>query len=282
MKIDRRFNRVFFQPPTIRAGFDVLSDFVRQNPVLGARFGETKPELKVAVSNLAVHKGRDSVEHDNEEEFFADYRKEPDSASYVKRIGACGLFFHFHNQGTDVSVECPSRAGIDAVMNRFEEAAPASRLPEPDPPPRPKPTPPPRLKIFIGHGNSAVWHELKDHLTDKHDLDVVAYEVGARAGHTIRDILEDMLTASSIAFLVLTGENRDAAGLLHARENVIHETGLFQGRLGFSRAVVLLEEGTVEFSNIHGIDQLRFAKGNVKEVFGDVLAVIRREFGPRA
>jgi predicted nucleotide-binding protein len=87
-----------------------------------------------------------------------------------------------------------------------------------------------------------------------------------------------MLKRSSLAFLVLTGEDKDESGSLHARENVIHETGLFQGRLGFSRAIVLLEEGTAEFSNIHGIDQLRFSKGNIKEVFGDVIAIIKREF----
>ena len=59
---------------------------------------------------------------------------------------------------------------------------------------------------------------------------------------------------------------------------VIHELGLFQGRLGFTRAIVLLEEGVKEFSNILGINQLRFAKGRIKETFGDVLATIRREF----
>ena len=87
-----------------------------------------------------------------------------------------------------------------------------------------------------------------------------------------------MLNRSSIAFLVLTGEDLDDLGDLHARENVIHETGLFQGRLGFSRSIVLLEKGTVEFSNIHGIDQIRFSSGNIKETFGDVIAVIKREF----
>lgn len=56
------------------------------------------------------------------------------------------------------------------------------------------------------------------------------------------------------------------------------ELGLFQGKLGFARAVVLLEEGTEEFSNIHGIHQIRFAKGRIKETFGDILATLRREF----
>jgi hypothetical protein len=49
--------------------------------------------------------------------------------------------------------------------------------------------------------------------------------------------------------------------------------------LGFSKAIVLLEDGTEEFSNIAGIQQIRFAKGNIKETFGEVLAVLRREFG---
>jgi predicted nucleotide-binding protein len=56
------------------------------------------------------------------------------------------------------------------------------------------------------------------------------------------------------------------------------KTGLFQGRLGFSRAIILLEEGTEDFSNVHGVQQIRFAKGNIKETFGEALATLKREF----
>jgi predicted nucleotide-binding protein len=60
-----------------------------------------------------------------------------------------------------------------------------------------------------------------------------------------------------------------------------HELGLFQGRLGFARAIVLLEKRVEEFSNIDGIVQIGFDKGRIKETFGDVLATKRREFpGP--
>jgi predicted nucleotide-binding protein len=34
---------------------------------------------------------------------------------------------------------------------------------------------------------------------------------------------------------------------------VIHEAGLFQGKLGFARAIVLLEQDCNEFSNIAGL-----------------------------
>lgn len=134
------------------------------------------------------------------------------------------------------------------------------------------------LSIFIGHGRNSQWRDLKDHLTDKHGLSVIAYETGARAGHTIRDILEDMMVKSSFAILVMTGEDELVDGKVVARPNVIHETGLFQGRLGFSKAIVLLEAGTEEFSNLYGIQQIRFSKGKIQETFGDVLSTIKREF----
>ena len=88
-----------------------------------------------------------------------------------------------------------------------------------------------------------------------------------------------MVIKSSFAILVLTAEDKDESGSFRARQNVIHELGLFQGHLGFSRAIVLLEEGTEEFSNIHGVHQIRYSKGNVRETYGDVLATLHREFG---
>jgi Predicted nucleotide-binding protein containing TIR-like domain len=48
----------------------------------------------------------------------------------------------------------------------------------------------------------------------------------------------------------MTAEDEKPYGKLRARLNVIHEAGLFQGRLGFNKAIVLLEDGCEEFSNI--------------------------------
>ena len=50
-----------------------------------------------------------------------------------------------------------------------------------------------------------------------------------------------------MAFLVMTAEDEQPDGTLRARDNVIHEAGLFQDRLGFKRAIILLEEGCEEF-----------------------------------
>jgi predicted nucleotide-binding protein len=75
----------------------------------------------------------------------------------------------------------------------------------------------------------------------------------------------------------MTAEDEVKGDLLRARQNVIHEIGLFQGRLGFSKAIVLLEEGVEEFSNLNGINHISFGKGGIRETFGDVLAAISAE-----
>ena len=64
----------------------------------------------------------------------------------------------------------------------------------------------------------------------------------ARGGLSIKEVLETLLNESSFACLILTGEDIDKDDLLHARENVIHDAGLFQGRLGFSKLFVLVSK----------------------------------------
>ncbi|HMB93927.1 MAG TPA: nucleotide-binding protein [Rhodothermales bacterium] len=214
-------------------------------------------------------------EHDTEEEFFADYQ----NCYYAeyKVHGYGGTFrITFNYPDTSIRISAKTRASIESVFSVFDAHRDSSRIViEPtSKTPLPKASP----SIFIGHGHSTLWRELKDHLQDKHGFDVIAYETGARSGHAIRDILEEMLKKSSFALLVLTGEDETSEGKLRARQNVIHEAGLFQGKLGFSRAIILLEEETEPFSNVAGIDYLKFSKGNIKEVFGEVIAILKREF----
>jgi hypothetical protein len=209
--------------------------------------------------------------YDSEEEFFSGYRRGVGGALYDREIGENVLRIKVDAGGeTLVAVEASHRSKIEAIFEIFERHLPESRLPDPllrqD------------IVIFLGHGHGPRWRDLKDHLQDKHGFKVEAYEVGARAGHAVRDILENMLSKSSIAFLVMTAEDETAEGGRRARQNVVHEVGLFQGRLGFARGIVLLEEGAEEFSNINGIEQIRFSPGRIQETFGEVLATIRREF----
>ena len=131
--------------------------------------------------------------------------------------------------------------------------------------------------IFIGHGQSPVWHELRDFLTNCLHLPVEEFNGVSTAGIATISRLSAMLDSAAFAFLIMTAEDEQPDGRLRARLNVIHEVGLFQGRLGFDRAIVVLEDGCEEFSNIHGLGQIRFPKSNVSACFDDVRRVLQRE-----
>ena len=75
----------------------------------------------------------------------------------------------------------------------------------------------------------------------------------------------------------MTGEDEQPCGELRARENVVHEAGLFQGRLGFKRAIVLLEDGCAKFSNNAGLVHISFPKNNIKAALQDIREVLERE-----
>ena len=132
-------------------------------------------------------------------------------------------------------------------------------------------------KIFIGHGGSHLWRELKDFIEDTLGLDCVEFNSVSPAGKPTVDRLKEMLEESCMAFLIMTGEDEQPDGKLRARSNVIHEVGLFQGKLGFERAIILLEEGCEDFSNIHGITHIPFPKGSIEVTYGSILKVLKRE-----
>jgi hypothetical protein len=265
MERERVYPRVVFSATALRRIITELKDIV-------------KDPAKISFNSLKIEKREESWRYDTFEEFLAEL---DDELTYAKlwvshpELSIDLLIFSPGIGKTSVSISSSTRESILRLGNVVDACAEDCFVPEPPEPKKELPIP----KIFIGHGNSAQWRDLKDHLQDQHGYDVVAYETGSRAGHTIRDVISEMLDESSFAILVMSGEETLSDGTVRARQNVIHEIGLFQGRLGFTKAIVLKEDGTEEFSNIHGVNQIRYSKGNIKETFGDVLAVLKREFG---
>ncbi len=132
-------------------------------------------------------------------------------------------------------------------------------------------------RIFIGHGRSLTWLKLRDFLEKRLDLTTDEFNREPAAGFSTQEILERMLNEAAFAFLVMTGEDPAADGTIRARENVIHEIGLFQGRLGMHRAIVMLEKGCTPFSNIHGLTVILFPKDDIMAASEEIRRVLERE-----
>jgi predicted nucleotide-binding protein len=219
-------------------------------------------------------------EYVNEEEFFADYITAPDSAHYQRkfrvknldegllRVWSTPAVLPDKDVRVSVKVGAKEPSQIKAVLNVFEANKEKSLLPV-KAPKKKEPV------VFIGHGHLEDWKQLRDHLRDKHGFEVEAYEARPRAGDTMANVLERMLAKATIAFLVMTGEDETVAGSMNPRLNVVHELGLFQGKLGFEKAIILLKHGAAEFSNIEGLQQIRFA--DIEKVFGEVVAIINQQ-----
>jgi hypothetical protein len=131
-------------------------------------------------------------------------------------------------------------------------------------------------RIFIGHGHSSEWLKLRVFLQGL-GLPCDEFNIEPAAGLQTGSRIEAMLSEARIAFLVLTGEDQHADGTLHARQNVVHEVGLFQAKLGPTRAIVLLEKGCYRFSNLDGLTTIDFPPGDLMARSEEVRGVLRRE-----
>ena len=128
--------------------------------------------LKPATSKvLRIERGAEIWVFDEDLEFFADYRK-PHSASWLYWVGA-GYKLQYSGHPAKgyarVTVTAKTRNEIEQVFEIFERSSEASKIVVPK-----KEIPKKEIKIFIGHGGSRQWLDLKNHLSDQHGLNLIA------------------------------------------------------------------------------------------------------------
>ena len=222
-----------------------------------------------------VTSGGETWSLDTDDEFYAEYRRDSTNEAIYYALITGGLeasfIMTFHRYGyggptTHVGIRAPQRYQVEAAYEILDESAVQDAIPRPEP------------VVFIGHGRSGQWRLLEEHLRAHHGVKTEAYESDVRAGRTITEVLMEMGQRASLALLVHTAEDEAPDGGLQARANVIHETGYFQGLLGSNRAIILREDGCGDFSNVHGMQEIRYSAGNIRETFGEVVGILRREF----
>lgn len=122
-------------------------------------------------------------------------------------------------------------------------------------------------KIFISHGKSKDWMKLQSFLEKEAKRPTIELAQNPNLGLTVIAKLTDAANQCSHAVIVMSGDDRTGNGAKRVRENVMHEIGFFQGRLGINRVVLLRESGVSIPSNLSGIVWLAFRRGNIASVF---------------
>src|SRR5262249_40105912 len=97
--------------------------------------------------------------------------------------------------------------------------------------------------IFIAHGRDPQWLAVKEFIDIECRLPALAFNSGAWSGKAVTEALNRYLEQCSFAVCVLTAEDTHGGDREWARQNVIHEVGLFQGRYGMHRVILLVEDG---------------------------------------
>lgn len=293
MKVSKQFKRTRFSVATIQAAIeriDVMAKTLADEEVLKARDDPAMQqyvpagitwEVSPIVHYTVTGKDESEWELDTLDEWIEVYEDGATKAtiSYDRPSVACGiqlnmfmdLLSDWMPQYTSITANAPDRNTVLRLLRPFNEDAKASEIPEPPQPDIP-------IKIFIGHGFAMDWMTLSNDLHHVHGYDVVAFEYGSSAGLQITDFVQSMVGASTFALLVLTPDDETADGEYRARQNVIHELGLCQGKLGFSRVLPIVQRGVEGLSNLAGTKEVRFAPGEIRGTVGEVLAALKREF----
>ncbi len=131
--------------------------------------------------------------------------------------------------------------------------------------------------VFIAHGRNPEWLAVQRFVEDRFKVPVYSFESSSWGGHQVTDALSDYLDRCSIAICVLTAEDLTADGLWLARQNVVHEVGLFQGRHGFDRVIVLAEEGCDFVPSSAKRYTIPFPHNEIHRVFYQVDEMIRSQ-----
>lgn len=97
--------------------------------------------------------------------------------------------------------------------------------------------------VFISHGGHPDWLAVQRFIEERFQLPVYSFESRSWGSRPVTEALSDYLERCSVAICVLTAEDLTGDGKRRARQNVVHEVGLFQGRHGFDRVLVLAEDG---------------------------------------
>lgn len=129
------------------------------------------------------------------------------------------------------------------------------------------------FQVFVGHGGDRQWEVVRDFLTAA-DIDNVTFESDERAGYATLETVAQMIYGAKVSVCVMTASDKMVDKTSRARENVVHEIGFSQGALGVANTIILLENGVSEFTNIAGLTQIRFDRGEIHTTRERVIAAI--------
>lgn len=131
--------------------------------------------------------------------------------------------------------------------------------------------------VFLVHHESTYSEVVRRFIED--DCGLPMHEISstdiASGGYSER--LAQQVGWGSFAVCLLSRDEMMVGGRARADQNVVYQARFFQGKYGFSRVALLIEEGRDGPSNVAGIVRLDFPSPQVDATFIDLRRMLQRE-----
>ena len=131
--------------------------------------------------------------------------------------------------------------------------------------------------VCLGHGRSTAWKELRSQLLSEANVACEPFNHLPVAGLANVERLTALMRNARFVILVHTHEDEGESGPPIAAWNVAHVAGIFQGHIGFSKVVVLVEDGREELTLIGGLPRIRFPKGQIRQALVELRTLLEQE-----
>lgn len=120
-------------------------------------------------------------------------------------------------------------------------------------------------------------HQVQRFITERCHLSVQEWRSGRMAANDLISELDRELSHCSFAVCLLGDDASGAGSRKRANQDAVHQAGILQGRYGFGRVALLIEEGCDMFSNLAGLIRLDFPVGRVETTFLELERMLQRE-----
>lgn len=136
--------------------------------------------------------------------------------------------------------------------------------------------------IALGHGKSGLWRLLRDRMAADFPVPCHGFQQVPLPGLGTMAAMLEVLPRARFAILMLTREDVACEGEPAASLNVARLAGLFQGRLGFSKVLLLTEEGGPALPGVNDLPRLVFPAGDPVAIWPEARAILESELPPPA
>jgi predicted nucleotide-binding protein len=203
----------------------------------------------------------------------------------ISNFAAKGLIIDQHSAAYNpwmVFLDNPHQSGdiFDCLKKSFDTIWEGSSTECPLVPSPSQSIPLDKNKVFLSQAHNSSVAGIVRELIERHlALQVVVYTDSALIGKGPFENLEAMVSQCGYAVIVLTKDDQvigrttvsvqedSPRGRKRGRQNVIHEIGYCQGRMGVERVLILFEDGVEIPSNIAYLHGQPIKSGNIEDVY---------------